>query len=81
MILVDLYVPLLDKVYDFELEEDKQTGALLDDILYLITQKEGLHGEKESGIRLYAFSLERFLDEDKTLGQQGVDNGERLILV
>lgn len=81
MILVDIQVPALDKIYDFELEEDMQTGLLLDDILHLIARKEGLYVEKKSGIRLYAFGQERFLDEEKGLGQQGVGNGERLILV
>lgn len=81
MILVDVQVPALDKIYDFELEEEKQTGQLIDDILYLIGRKEGLYVEKKSGIRLYAFGQERFLDEDKGLWQQGVGNGERLILV
>ncbi len=79
MILVDVQVPALDRVYDFELDEESQTGRLAEEIAALIVGWEKL---PESGaMDLYGVRQETFLRRDETLKGQGVGDGDRLILI
>ncbi len=81
MILVDLYVPMLDRVYDFELDEETQTERLTEDMLVLIMEQEQLTCKNRKDMRLYAQGCETMLEPEKTLKEQGVCAGERLILI
>lgn len=80
MILVDVQVPALDKVFDFELDEEVKIKSLLDEIPELIAKKQ--KKQMHSGEKMYLFALERelLLREELTLKEQGIGNGERLIL-
>lgn len=80
MILVDIQTPALDKIYDFELDGEQQTGRVLEEIIALILQRENLAGEPEGKLRLYAMRQEKILSEKETLEQQGVEDGDRLVL-
>ena len=40
MILVDVYVPVMDEIYDFYLDEDVEIGLLIPQIAESICQKE-----------------------------------------
>lgn len=79
MILVDVQVPALDRVYDFELDEDSQTGRLAEEIAALIAAWEKL--PESSAMDLYGVRQETFLRWDETLKEQGVGDGDRLILI
>lgn len=81
MILVDIHVPMLDRVYDFELDEESKVERLIEDILVLITQQEQLTCKNNKDIYLYALGREKVLEAGKSLKQQGVCAGERLILI
>ncbi|MBD5548078.1 MAG: glutamyl-tRNA amidotransferase [Lachnospiraceae bacterium] len=81
MILVDIQVPMLDRVYDFELNEELKAGELLEDILMLIIKEEKYSQGKSAGMVLYAVRQERILDREKTMRCQGVRDGDRLILI
>ena len=81
MILVDIQVPMLDRVYDFELDEELKAGDLLEDILMLIIREEECSQSKRAGMALYAVRQERILNQEKTLQYQGVRDGDRLILI
>ncbi len=81
MILVDLQAPVFDRIYDFELDEQLTTGELLKDILILIGEEEACRQSIEVGMALYAVRQERILDPCRTLQQQGVRDGDRLILI
>lgn len=81
MILVDVYVPVLDSKYDFELDEETKAGVLIGEVISLIEQKEKLK-LKISGIgEFYDLERERMLKQNENLIQQGVNSGDRLILV
>lgn len=80
MILVDIQVPVLDQVYDFELNEEARAELLIEDILELIAGKEHLTCRNKEGMYLYAIGRERVLEAEKSLKQQGVCAGDRLIL-
>ncbi len=81
MILVDIQVPMLDRVYDFELDEELKAGDLLEDILMLVIKEEKCSQSKSAGMALYAVRQERLLNQEKTLQYQGVRDGDRLILI
>ncbi|GFI03672.1 MAG: hypothetical protein HFI44_14255 [Lachnospiraceae bacterium] len=81
MILVDLQAPVFDRIYDFELDEQLKAEELLKDILILIGEEETCRQSKEVGMALYAARQERILDPHRTLQQQGVRDGDRLILI
>ncbi len=80
MILVDIHVPMLDRVYDFELDEDSKVEMLIEDILVLITEQEHLACKNNKDICLYALGKESVLEAEKSLRQQGICAGDRLIL-
>lgn len=82
MINVDVYVPSLDRVYNFNLDEDSKISVLIEEISELICKKEhsDLDGEREDfimgtideGINFHSgYSLKAY----------GIKNGEKLILV
>ena len=76
MILVEVQVPVLNRRYDFELDEE----SLVADLTELIREKEGLTGKTEKHC-FYVWEQERILREDETLEQQGVRNGNILYLI
>lgn len=81
MILIDVQIPVLDRIYDFELDEDSMAGVLMEEIIALISKKEHLtvNGGKE--MYLYSLGQENVLKNDRTLRQQGICDGDRLILI
>lgn len=81
MILVDIQVPMLDGVYDFELEETAAVKGLLREIVGLIAGEEGLTLRDEERMQLYAVRQGYLLDKNVSLKQQGVEAGDRLVLI
>ena len=78
MILVDIQVPEIDGIYDFELDEDMAAGEAARAAAELTALWEGIFaGESMS---LYARERGIVLKDELTLRQQGLGNGERLIL-
>ena len=82
MILVDIFVPSLDKTYDFQLNEDVPVDALIDEICEMIGQKEHstMIGSSDD-VFLCSFSGKRVLDRNKSLYESGINTGESLVLV
>lgn len=81
MILVDVYVPVLDGKYDFELNEETKTEILISEVISLIEQKERLGRKIAKNRFFYDLERERMLKRDENLMKQGVKSGDRLILV
>lgn len=82
MITVDIYVPSVNRVYDFQLDENVQIGNIIDEISGLIEQKEHcvLAGNREELVLcLRKGSL--MLPTDMTLAECGVRTGNSMILV
>lgn len=82
MILVDIYIPGLDRSYDCYLDENMEIGILTGQIAELICQKEQipLKGE-ERGLTLWKPDGQLRLLGDRTLKETGVQAGDRLFLV
>ena len=82
MILVDVYVPVMDEIYDFYLDEDVEIGLLIPQIAESICQKEQsvLKGNPDA-ITLWKPDIRSRLMRDTTLRKAGVGSGDRLLLV
>ncbi len=80
MILVDVQIPMLDKVFDFELNEEIKAGKVIEDISLLAAQQEKLTCKNVKEMCLYVLGQEKLLEGNLSLRQQGVRAGDRLIL-
>lgn len=82
MILVDIYVPAVDREYNFSLNENIRISVLIEEISEMIGQKEQtvLSGDT-SEITLASEEKEQILSEGMTLAECDVHTGDRLILV
>lgn len=82
MIIVDIYVPSLDRTYNFSLDEESKICELIDEISELICKKEHseLDGDKN---RFIMGSVDRKLcfNPGCCLREYSIKNGDKLILV
>lgn len=82
MILVDIYVPAVDQIYNFNLCEDIVISAIINEIVGMISQKEqtALYGSQED-LNLYSIRDKRILPRDNTLSDCNIMTGGSLMLV
>lgn len=82
MILVDVFVPSVDKEYDFQLSETASISMVIEEISEMIGQKERTEIVGDVN-RLQLCDQERqcILDRNRTLAECQVTTGCRLILV
>ncbi|WP_455713944.1 hypothetical protein [Anaerosporobacter sp.] len=82
MIQMDLYVPSLNKKYNFNLNETALIGTIMDELTEMICQKEQctLCGEV-SELMLISIDKKEVLQRQQTLEQYGIMTGSRLMLV
>ena len=82
MIIVEVYVPCLDKTYEFKLNEDVIVAVATEEIVSVICQKEQYKPfESRSKFLLYNTATERQLSVSLSLFENGVCMGDKLILV
>jgi len=82
MIVVNVNVPALEKVYNFSVEEKARVEDLIEELVELITQKECVPfgGEIEKMV-LATVDGRAMCDREKCLNDYGVCGGGELILV
>ena len=80
MILVDVQVPMLDQVFDFELNEEMEVEKVIKDISLLAAKQENLICKNGKEMCLYVLGQEKLLERNISLRQQGVRAGDRLVL-
>ena len=82
MIIVDVNVFILDKFYDFELNEDAKVKEVIEEIVHMVEQKEktAFTGDIKDMILVDNFRKD-ILNPDYALAQQGIDSGWNLSLV
>lgn len=86
MVIVNVRVPTLEKVYNFSLEEKAAVEDLIVETAMLILQKEGIpfNGEPHEAFRSLALcSVDGGfqLDRRSCLSDYGICGGEELMLV
>lgn len=81
MILVDVYIPAVEQMYDFRLEETCCPDMIIGEICEMVEQKEQMMPDEKERYLLFDASLRRALSYEKTLEESGVTDGHLLILV
>ncbi len=82
MVLIDVYVPSVDKTYDFQLDENSFVKVIIEEISEMIGQKERtqIAGDIEA-LTLCDRLNRRILPKNASLRECGVCNGSGLLLV
>lgn len=80
MLMVDLYVPELDKTFDFELAEDVAVGELIGKMQELFEKSENSKLQQKN-YELYDVQKGMLLQKDATAGEQEIQSGEQLVWV
>lgn len=82
MVGVDIFVPVLDKTYNFKLDEDVFVQVLLEEMVEMIGQKEQgeIYGSVHNTV-LASVNTKSILSYNQTLKNSGVRTGDLLILV
>ena len=73
MILVDIYIPSLDKNYDFQVDENVSIKSLILEITDMI--------ENETKFMLCSMDQKKILEKYYTLKECDIRNGSKLLLV
>lgn len=81
MILVDIYVPAVNRNYDFRLDENAYTANILDEIGEMMMQGDSSASSKTADMLLCDYEGKRILPLNRTLKQCGIGNGCRLVLL
>ncbi|SCY71406.1 WXG100 protein secretion system (Wss), protein YukD [Lachnospiraceae bacterium XBB2008] len=82
MIIVDVFVPAVDRTYNFSLNESVSIGSIISEVTEMIEQKERVHlAGNKAELRLYNKEKKCPLPEDNTLNECSIKTGESLILV
>ena len=82
MVIVDIFVPSLDKTYNFMLDESSKVELLMVEIIEMIDNREGLTSSyAEGNFALCDRDKEIVLDSNKKLGEQGIETSANLVLV
>lgn len=82
MIIVDVFVPVVNKEYDFSINEKSAISLVIEEISEMIAQKEGfLTVRHPENFILCNAETNGIMDTKMTLESYGIGNGGRLILV
>lgn len=82
MILVDVYIPSLNKQYDFKLDENAYIANIVEEIGgMMVTIANDTDRQKIKELILCDYTTNRILPMDSTLKHCQITNGSRLVLV
>lgn len=82
MIVVNVNVPALEKVYNFSLEERAKVSDLIEELVELIAQKEHIQFSGNlDGMVLCAVESGTQCDWNRCLNDYGIHSGAELVLV
>lgn len=82
MVLVDIYVPSVNNVYDFQLDEQTKVKTLIEEVAELIEQKEQCKMVGDADDLMLCLQKNKcILPYDKTLEECDVLTGSSLLLV
>lgn len=82
MILVDVYIPAVDEVFDFELDEKSKIQYIMSEIIEMIAkQTKSTNPGKVEDFLLYDTSRAIVLRRNESLEAYGIETGSKLMLV
>lgn len=82
MILVDIYIPSLDEVFDFRIDETAKVTNVVQEISEMMCKKYKTElNEKSENFFLCSAKQGKVLGGESTLEENGIVNGDRLYMV
>lgn len=82
MILVDIYIPSLDKNYDFQVDENVSINSLILEITEMIENETKSEKNREpEKFMLCSMDQKKILEKYYTLKECDIRNGSKLLLV
>ena len=82
MIIVEISVPSTDGTYEFKLDEDVPVSMIIDELCSVISEKKRCSMPAGTdGFMLFSVEKSNLLSSGLTLFENGVINGDRLILI
>lgn len=82
MINVDIFIPSMDRTYNFNLDEESKIRFLIDEIAELICKKEHVlfAGEKENFL-MGSLDRKMYFNSKYSLKEYSIKNGDTLIFI
>ena len=80
MIMIDVFIPSLHQPYDFEVNEMETAANLVIDIKEIVERQHRIKF-REAPYALYNYGKGEFIKNDIPLSEQGIRNGDRLVLI
>ncbi len=80
MIMIDLLIPALDEIYDFEIDRNIGLREFTRNAVSIVEDREEVRFDDAERIVFFADKGE-LLNSRESLGAQGVDHGARLVLI
>lgn len=82
MILVDVFVPAIDRTYNFSLNENVPISQIVEELMEIVERKEQtLFMGNRSAVVLIHRDTRKVLHRDQTLFEAAVGSGSTLMLV
>lgn len=82
MILVDIYVPVINETFDFQLDENIFVDSIIDEVVAILGKKMKNDAVADaSGFELYGMEREEKINRESTLFAAGIKDGSRLMLL
>lgn len=82
MIMVEIYFAEMNRSYDFRLEENVSVSQVVEDVVGKIAQMERVPVGKDPGLFiLCSKENRRIFDRAATLVQNGVQSGDKIMLI
>ncbi|MCR4691229.1 MAG: EsaB/YukD family protein [Lachnospiraceae bacterium] len=82
MIMVDIYFPAVDQTFSLRLDENVKISALIQEINEMMCKKYRSTPESTADrFMLCSLQHHRLLPDHTTLAENGILNGEKLIMV
>ncbi|MBQ6839674.1 MAG: hypothetical protein IJO45_03170 [Oscillospiraceae bacterium] len=82
MILVDVQFPELDRTIDFHLDENARCWEITEEIATMAARNCGWqYASGSNAVMLYSVDAQRPLDLNRSLRENGIRSGDRLLFI
>jgi|GEM_PF-4297769 len=81
MILVEIGVAANDKNYQVKINENANIKDIINDVLCVISKKEHIAFENIDDYELFGVDVKKVYDKEKTVAQQNISMGDRLVII
>ncbi len=82
MIVIEVYAPIIGKLYDFRIDENASVSDLKEEICVMICQKEQYPViDNMEELLLFSTDKKSILIDELSCSENGIENSERLIII